>query len=66
LCEMPLTLGVDSRVPPSPSSKVSPLHFMFYLGGVLITTCFNRGACPRVPSHTVKLGLKELLERCVA
>jgi hypothetical protein len=68
LHEMPLTLGMDSPMPCSPSSKVSPLHAIFYLNGVIVTTCFDRGRCWRVPSCTIidRLGWKEFLERCVA
>jgi len=68
LHEMPLTLGMDSPMPHSPSSEVSPLHVIFYLNGVFVTTCFNRGEVEEVPSCTiiVRLGLKEFLERCIA
>jgi len=52
-------------MPPLPSLQMSPLHVIFYLNGVFIATCFDKGACPRAPSQIVKLGLKELLERCV-
>ncbi len=43
LHEMPLTLGMDSPMPHSPSLEVSPLHVIFYLNGVFVATCFNRG-----------------------
>ncbi len=59
--EIPLPLGVDSKMPCSLVVKVSPFHVIFNLNKVLITTHFDRG------SYTVLLrhGLKELLEKCL-
>jgi hypothetical protein len=51
-----------------PSLEVNPLHVIFYLNGVLVTTYFDRGGCRRTPSCTiiVMLELKNFLERYVA
>jgi hypothetical protein len=37
------------NTPGSPTPKVSPLHVVFYLNKVLVTTCFDRGRYWRVP-----------------
>ncbi len=66
--EMPSTLGVDSLVFRSLVMEVSPFHVIFYLNGVLVTTHFSKGGYGKPTFRTIilKLGLKELLERCVA
>ncbi len=57
LHEMPSTLGVDSPMPCLPSLEVSPLHVIFDLNGVLVTTCFDRGRYQKAPFHTSFLDL---------
>ncbi len=57
-----LTLGVDSTMHHSFTTKVGPFHVIFYLNGVLITTYFDKG----FQSVILRLGLKEFLEKCLA
>jgi hypothetical protein len=48
--EMPSISGIDSQVLHSPSLKVNALHVIFYLNGVSISTCYNRGKHHKTPS----------------
>jgi hypothetical protein len=48
---------VDSPMPCLPSLEVSPLHVIFDLNGVLVTTCFDRGRYQKAPFHTSFLDL---------
>jgi hypothetical protein len=65
--EMPSISGIDSQVFHSPSLKLSALHVIFYLNGVFIATCFNRGGHHKTPSCTFILRprLNEFLQRCI-
>jgi len=45
LDEIPSTSSVDSIVLHLLASELSPFHVIFYLNGVLITTCFNKRSC---------------------
>jgi hypothetical protein len=60
--EIFLISGVDSEVPCLPMVEVSPLHVIFNLNGVMITTHFDKGFCTVIfcPS------LKEFLEKCLS
>lgn len=63
--EVPSTSRINFPMSHSPSSKLSPLHVIYNLNGVLVATCFNRGKYQRAPSWTIvfKPWLKEFLER---
>ncbi len=43
LDEIPLTLDVNSLVLCSHVAKVSPIQMIFYMNGILIATCFDKG-----------------------
>jgi len=43
LDERPLTLNVNSLVLCSHVAKVSPFQMIFYMNGILIVTCFDKG-----------------------
>jgi hypothetical protein len=67
LDEIPLTLGIDSLMPHSPSLKVSPFHVIFNPNRIMITTRFNKGGYGKVAFYTIILWprLKEFLEKCL-
>jgi len=61
LDEIPLTSSVNSPMLHSATRKVCPLHVIFDLNGIMITTCFDKRSCTIIFCH----GLKEFLEKCL-
>ncbi len=55
LDEMPSTLGVNSLVLHLPPIEMNPFHVIFYLNGILVVTCFDRGGYRKAPSCIIIL-----------
>jgi hypothetical protein len=58
LDEIPSTLSVDCAVPRLLVVKMNPIHVIFDINGILITTCFDKGSRTMI----LRFGLKEFLE----
>jgi hypothetical protein len=67
LDEIPSTSSGNSLVFHLSIMEVSPFHVIFYLNGIIIATCFEKGGYGKAASHILglMLGLKEFLEKCL-